>query len=80
MHIPIKSERQGRRALRMLLEIEKLHVAQCECVETCKMLRDLREDIAELNGRPNKKERFNCRDFCRSILLPRIREPEPDNL
>jgi hypothetical protein len=50
MHIPIRSERQRRRALRALLEVEVLHVAQCECVETCEMLRELREDIAELRG------------------------------
>jgi hypothetical protein len=72
MHIPIRSERQRRRALRILREIESEHVAQCECPESCKMLRELREDICELKGRPNNKERFKCRDFFRSILLPRI--------
>lgn len=73
MHIPIKSERQRRRALHMLLEIEALHVTQCESIETCKMLR---EDIAELKGPPNEKERFKCRDLCRPLFLPRIRAPE----
>jgi len=50
MHVPItlKSERQRQRALRTLLEIEVLHVAQCECPDRCDMLRRLREDIAEL--------------------------------
>jgi len=71
MHIPIKSERQRRRALRILLEIDAEHVAQCECPETCKMLRELREDIAELK-RQTDKGRFKCRYFCRPILLPRI--------
>lgn len=77
MHIPVKSERQRWRALHMLLEIEALHLTQCESIVTCKMLRELREDIAELKGPPNNKERFKCRDFCRPILLPRIRAPEP---
>ena len=65
MHIPIRSERQRRRALRMLVEIEAEHIAQCESIETCKLLRELREDIAELKGPPNNKKRFECRDFCR---------------
>jgi hypothetical protein len=59
MHIPIRSERQRRRALRILLEVEELHVAQCECPETCKMLRELREEIAWVRGRPTS------RGFCR---------------
>jgi hypothetical protein len=63
MQIPIRSERQRRRALRILLEVEVLHIAQCECIETCKMLRELREEIAELKGPPNNKERFKCRDL-----------------
>jgi len=50
MHIPIKSGRQHRRALRLLLEIEAEHKAQCECPERCDMLQKLREDIAELRG------------------------------
>jgi hypothetical protein len=58
MHIPIRSERQRRRALRILLEIEAEHVAQCETPETCKMLRELRDDIAELKAPPNNKEHF----------------------
>ncbi len=50
MHVPItlKSERQRQRALRTLLEIEVLHVAQCECPDRCEMLRRLREDITEV--------------------------------
>jgi hypothetical protein len=60
MHIPIRSERQRRRALRTLLEIEAEHVAQCEFTETCKMLRELREEIAWLSGRPNRRRL--CRD------------------
>ncbi len=76
MHISIRSERQRRRALHMLLEVEALHLTECECMETCKMLRELREDIAELKGPPNNKKRLKCRDCCRPILLPRIRAPE----
>jgi len=50
MHVPIKlkSERQRRRALRTLLEVEVLHVAQCEYPDKCEMLHRLREDIAEV--------------------------------
>lgn len=50
MHVPLqlRSERQRQRALRTLLEVETLHVAQCECPENCDMLRRRREDIAEL--------------------------------
>jgi hypothetical protein len=63
MKMPIRSERQRRRALRVLLEVESLHVAQCESIGTCKMLRELREGISELRGQPNRKERFKCRDY-----------------
>jgi hypothetical protein len=76
MHIPIKSERQRRRALRILLEIEGEHVAQCECPENCKMLRELREEIVELKRQADRGRL--CRDFCCPILLPRIRAPEQD--
>ena len=53
MHIPItiRSERQRQRALRTLLEVEALHIAQCECPDTCDMLRRLREDITEVIAR-----------------------------
>jgi hypothetical protein len=71
MHIPIKSERQRRRALRLLMEVEAAHVAQCECPERCKMLRELREEIAWVRGQRNRK-RFKCRDLCRSILHSRL--------
>jgi hypothetical protein len=43
----------------MLLEIEELHVAQCECPDKCQMLRRLQEDIAELRrilGKPPPKQ------------------------
>jgi hypothetical protein len=55
MHIPIRSERQRRRALRILLAIEAEHVAQCKCPESCKMLRELREEIACLGGQLNPR-------------------------
>jgi hypothetical protein len=61
MRIPIKSERQRRRALHLLLEMEELHVSQCEFPESCKMLRELREEIAWVRGQRNRK-RFKCRD------------------
>jgi hypothetical protein len=63
MHIPIKPERQRRRALRVLLEVEEFHVAQCECPESCKMLRELREEIAWLRHQRHRK-RFKCREGC----------------
>jgi hypothetical protein len=53
MHIPIRLERQRRRALRGLLEVEELRVAQCECIETCKMLCELHEEIVWVRGQPN---------------------------
>jgi len=69
MHIPIqiKSERQRRRALRTLLEVEGLHVAQCECPNSCDMLRRLREDIIEVKSQLNRRQSqaANCRDFSR---------------
>jgi hypothetical protein len=65
MQIPIKSERQRRRALRILLEIESEHVAQCKCPESCTMLRELRAEIAWVRGKRNRK-RFKCRDPLRS--------------
>ncbi len=69
MHIPIKSERQRQRALRILLEVERLHVGQCECIEICKMLRELREEIAWVRGQRNRK-RFRCRDLLGSDMKP----------
>jgi hypothetical protein len=60
MHIPIRSERQRRRALRILLEFEAEHVALCQCPESCKMLREMREEIAWLRGQPNSRR--PCRD------------------
>jgi hypothetical protein len=70
MHIPIKSERQRRRALHMLHEIEAEHLAQCECPETCKMLLELREEISWVRGHRHRK-RFKCRDPLRSEANPR---------
>jgi hypothetical protein len=55
MHIPMRSERQRRSALTLLLEIEAEHVAQCECPEHCEMLRKLSEGIAWLRGQPNRR-------------------------
>ena len=55
MHTPILSERQRRRASGILLEIEAEHVAQCECPESCKMLRELSEEIAWVRGQRNRK-------------------------
>jgi hypothetical protein len=68
MHIPIRSDRQRRRALRILLEVEELHIAQCEYPETCKMLRELREEIVWLRGQRNRKH-FKCRDTCPTKLI-----------
>jgi hypothetical protein len=65
MHIPIRSERQRRRALHILLEVEAEHVNQCACPENCKMLSELREEIVWLRGQRNRK-RFKCRDPLRS--------------
>ena len=67
MNIPILSERQRRRALPTLLEVEALHVAQCECVDSCDMLRRLREDIAELRGhlKQRRSTPSKCRDSSR---------------
>jgi hypothetical protein len=65
MHKPIRSERQRRRALRVLLEIEGEHVAQCECPESCKMLRELREEIAWVRSEPNRRRL--CLDSSRSV-------------
>jgi len=55
MHTPIRSERQRRTALRILLEFEAEHVALCECPESCKMLREMREEIAWLRGQANNR-------------------------
>jgi hypothetical protein len=68
MHIPILSERQKHRALRTLLEVEALHVAQCECPDRCDMLRRLREDINELKAHLSQRRSVakKCRDFSRS--------------
>jgi len=61
MHIPILSERQKHRSLPVLLEIEQLHLAQCECPDKCQMLRRLREDIAELREILSKPQPSQCR-------------------
>jgi hypothetical protein len=57
--------------LRILLEVEVEHVAQCECLESCKMLRELREEIAWLRHQRNRK-RFKCRELLRSDANPPI--------
>jgi hypothetical protein len=67
MHTKILSERQLHRALPTLMEIEALHVAQCECPEKCDMLRRLREDITELKAHLDKcrSRRHKCRKLSR---------------
>jgi hypothetical protein len=55
MHIKIPSERQLNRTLPTLLEIEALHIAQCECPDRCVMLARLREDIAEVRDYLSKR-------------------------
>ncbi len=65
MHIKIPSERQLNRTLPILLEVEILHVAQCECPDRCVMLRKLREDIAEVRDHLAKSHSrtSNCRNL-----------------
>lgn len=69
MHTSILSDRQKYRMLPTLLEIEKLHVAQCECPDKCQMLRRLREDIAELRTMLSKPPPKQCREQRRSYLF-----------
>jgi hypothetical protein len=69
MHTLILSERQKYRMLPTLLEIEKLHVAQCECPDKCQMLRRLRKDIAELRTMLGKPPPKQCREQRRSYLF-----------
>jgi hypothetical protein len=69
MHTLIPSERQKYRTLPTLLEIEKLHVAQCECPDKCQMLRRLREDIAELRTMLSRSPPKQCREQRRSHLF-----------
>jgi hypothetical protein len=71
MHTLILSARQKYRALPTLLEIEQLHLAQCECPDKCQMLRRLREDIAELRTILSKPPPKQCREQRRIYLLPR---------
>lgn len=59
MHTKIMSERQLQRVLPMFLEVEALHVAQCECPDSCLMLRRLREDITELKAHLEYRSRRN---------------------
>lgn len=62
MHTKLLSERQLQRALPTLLEVEALHVTQCECPDSCIMLRRLREDITELKAHLEyRSRRNNCR-------------------
>lgn len=69
MYTPILSERQKYRVLPTLLDIEKLHVAQCECPNKCQMLRRLREDIAELRTMLSKPPPKQCREQRSSYLF-----------
>lgn len=71
MHTRILSERQKYRVLPTLLEIEQLHLAQCECPDKCEMLRRLREDIAELRAMLSKPTPKQCREQRRIYLLSR---------
>jgi len=74
MHTLTLSERQKYRVLPTLLEVEELHLAQCECPDRCEMMRRLREDIAELRailGKPPPKQcrgqrRMSCPCFPKS--------------
>lgn len=72
MHTLILSERQKYRMLPTLLEIEKLHVAQCECPDKCQMLRRLREDIAELRTMLSRPPPKQCREQRRSYLFSKV--------
>jgi hypothetical protein len=71
MHTLILSERQKYRTLPTLLEIEQLHLAQCECPDKCRILRRLREDIAELRTMLSKPPPKQCREQRRIYLLRR---------
>ena len=72
MHTRILSERQKYRMLPTLLEVEKMHLAQCECPDTCEMLRRLREDIAELRAMLSKPPPKQCRKQRRIYPLPSL--------
>ena len=61
MHVPILSERQKYRVLPTLLEVEELHLAQCDCPDECPVLRRLREDTAELRAILSKPPPKRCR-------------------
>ena len=69
MRTPILSERQKHRTLPTLLEIEELHVAQCQRPDKCDMLRRLREDIAELRAMLSKPQSKQCRTPRRAYLF-----------
>ena len=77
MHTQILSERQKYRMLPTLLEVEELHVAQCECPDKCEMLRRLREDIAELRTMLSKPPPKQCRAQRRIYLLSRESRERP---
>jgi hypothetical protein len=68
MHTLISSERQKYRVLPTLLEVEELHLAQCECPDECEMLRRLREGIAELRVMLSKPPPKQCREQRRNYL------------
>jgi len=69
MHTRILSKRQKYRILPTLLEVEELHLAQCESPDKCEMLRLLREDIAELRAMLSKPPPKQRREQ-RRIYLP----------
>ena len=71
MHTRILSERQKYRILPTLLEVEEMHLAQCECPDKCDTLRCLREDIAELKAMLSKPPPRQCREQRRIYLLSR---------
>jgi hypothetical protein len=71
MYTPILSERQKYRVLPTLLEIEQLHLAQCEVPDNCEMLR---RHIAELRTMLSKPPPKQCREQRRSYLLSK--EPQ----
>ena len=77
MYTLILSERQKYRVLPTLLDVEELHLAQCECPDECEMLRRLRADIAELRAMLSKPPPKRCREQRRIYLLSRKSRQQP---
>jgi len=77
MYTLILSERQKYRVLPTLLDVEELHLAQCECPDECEMLRRLRADIAELRAMLSKPPPKRCREQRRIYLLFRKSRQQP---